>query len=233
MSEMPPTIPPSAPPPKPAAIPWEEPNAGFGSLVPTVVQFVTSPFEAFGRMSLTIDLVRPIAYFVLFALANVAVGQLWRWVFWSEATSGLELIPKDVLAQAPWLHAILGRPTLLVLLVLMVIAPLVNLVVLFIWSAVMHLFLLMVGGAANGFSATLRVVCYSQTSGLAVVIPVAGGIIQLVWGLVLQVMGLTQAHRTSGGKAAFAVIGPVVICCGCIVAAVVASGLAFKGMLNR
>ena len=97
----------------------------------------------------------------------------------------------------------------------------------------LHLFLLMVGGAASGFSATLRVVCYSQTSGLAVVIPLAGGIIQLIWGLVLQIMGLTQAHRTSGGKAAFAVIGPVILCCGCIIAVVVMSGLAFKEMLNR
>lgn len=232
MSEMPPMTPSATPPPLAAALPWEEPSAGFGSIIPTVVQFVTSPFQAFGRMSLTIDLVRPIAYFVLIALVNVAIGQVWRYLFWSAETSGLEFIPKEVLAQAPWLQAVIGRPNLLVVVVLMVIAPLVNLIGLFIWSGVVHLFLLMVGGAGSDFAATLRVVCYSQTSGLAVVVPFVGGVIQLMWGLVLQIMGLSQAHRTGGGRAAFAVIGPVVLCCGCFAALIVMSGLAFKGMLN-
>jgi hypothetical protein len=227
-------MPPSAiPPPSPAALPWEEPTAGFGSIFPTVVEFVTAPFQAFGKMSLTIDLVRPIAYFVVFALFNVAIGQVWRFVFWSPETSGMELIPKEIFQQAPWLQSLIARPSLVVVAVLMVIAPLVNLIFLFIWSGIIHLFLMMVGGAASGFAATLRVICYSQTAGIAAIVPFVGGIIQLVWGLVLQIMGLSQAHRTTGGKAAFAVIAPLVLCCGCVIVLAIAGATAFKGMLNH
>jgi len=233
VSEMPPTVDGSNPPPPPAGLPWEESNAGLGSIVPTAVAFVTKPIESFSKMSLTVDLVRPIAYFVAFVIMGIAVGQLWRYLFWTPATSGIEFVPKDVMAQAPWLKVMLGRPTLLVVACLMVIAPVVNLITLFIWSAVVHLFLAMVGAAPKGFTATLRVVCYSQTASVAVLIPIVGGLIQVVWSLVIQVIGLSQAHRVSGGKATFAVIAPLLLCCGCVVAMGVALSLSIGNILNR
>jgi hypothetical protein len=121
----------------------------------------------------------------------------------------------------------------LVVVGLMIIAPLLNLITLFIWSAVVHLFLMMVGGAPNGFAATLRVTCYAQTAGIAVIVPVAGGLIQPIWFLILQIVGLSQAHRVGGGKAAFAVIVPLVVCCGCVVGIGVMSGLAFGSLLRH
>jgi len=42
------------------------------------------------------------------------------------------------------------------------------------------------------------VVCYSQTTCVAVLIPVVGGLIQPIWALVLQIMGLSRAHRVTG-----------------------------------
>jgi hypothetical protein len=221
------------PPAPPAGLPWEEPSAGLASIFPTAMRFIASPIEAFTKMSLTVDLVRPMAYFVAFVLLAVPIGQLWRYVFWTRATSGLDLLPQDVMAQAPWLQVLLGRPTVLVVVGLMIIAPLLNLITLFIWSAVVHLFLMMVGGAPNGFAATLRVTCYAQTAGIAVIVPVAGGLIQPIWFLILQIVGLSQAHRVGGGKAAFAVIVPLVVCCGCVVGIGVMSGLAFGSLLRH
>ena len=233
MSEMPPSDPPPIPLPPAAGLPWEEPNAGLGSIVPTAMRFIASPIKAFTKMSLTVDLVRPIAYFVAFVLLSVPIGQLWRYILWSQATSGLELIPKDVLAQAPWLPVMLGRPTVMVVVGLMIIAPLLNLITLFVWSGVVHVFLMMVGGAPSGFAATLRVTCYSQTAAIAVIVPVAGGLIQPIWFLILQIIGLSQAHRVSGGKAAFAVIVPLAVCCGCVVGIGIISGLAVGNLLRH
>lgn len=230
---MPPIDAPPVPPRPAPGLPWEEPSAGLGSIVPTALRFIASPIDAFAKMSLTVDLVRPIAYFVAFVLVSVPIGQLWRYVFWTQATSGLDLIPPDVMAQAPWLRVLLGRPTILVVVGLMIIAPLINLITLFIWSGIVHVFLMMVGGAPNGFATTLRVTCYSQTAGIAVIVPVAGGLVQPVWFLILQIIGLSQAHRVSGGKAAFAVILPIVICCGCVVGVGVMSGLAVGSMLRH
>lgn len=233
MSEMPPID--SAPiPPRPEpGLPWEEPSAGLGSIVPTALRFIASPIKAFAKMSLTVDLVRPIAYFVAFVLLSVPIGQLWRYILWTQASSGLDLIPKDVLAQVPWLPVLLGRPTLIVVVGLMIIAPLLNLITLFIWSGIVHVFLMMVGGARSGFAATLRVTCYAQTAGIAVIVPVAGGLIQPVWFLILQIIGLSQTHRVSGGKAAFAVIVPLVVCCGCLVGIGIMSGLAVGSLLRH
>ena len=62
VSEMPPMPP---PPIRLHARPHfrgKSPTPGWGRSFRTVVQFVTGPFAAFGKMSLTIDLVRPIAY---------------------------------------------------------------------------------------------------------------------------------------------------------------------------
>jgi hypothetical protein len=234
LSEMPPIEPPRPPTGAVAtSLPWEDPNAGIPSIFPTVVRFVASPLKAFESMSLTVDLVRPIAYFVLFVLLSVPVGQLWRYLLWTRETSGLDFIPKDVLAQAPWIGVMLDRPTIFIVLGLMVIAPLLNLIALFVWSFIVHTLLSMVGGAQNGFGATLRVMCYSQTASVAILIPVAGGLIQGVWSLVLQIMGLSQVHRSPGWKAAFAVIAPLVVCCGCVAGAVLMSGLAAGGLLKR
>ena len=197
MSEIPPLDTSPLPPTAAAGLPWEEPSAGLSSIFPTVAQFVASPFQSFGKMSLTTDLVRPLAYFVLFILLGALMGQLWRFAFWTPANSGMNLIPKNVLAEAPWLEMLLGRPTPVLILSFMIIAPLVNLITLFIWSGVVHLLLTMVAGAQNGFGATLRVVCYSQTACIALFVPFVGGIIQILWALILQIIGLSQAHRAA------------------------------------
>jgi hypothetical protein len=219
VSELPPidpgTVPPASPPVE--ALPWEDPNAGIGSFVPTAGQFIAGPYQAYGKMSLSVDLVRPIAYFVIWVLFGVLVGQLWHYLFWSRESSGLDLIPANVLEQAPWLTKMLDRPTAWTVAVLLVIAPLINLLMLFVWSLIVHLVLVLFGGAASGFTATLRVVCYSQTTAVAVLIPVVGGLIQPIWALVLQIIGLSRAHRVSGGKAALAVLLPLAVCCGCFV----------------
>jgi len=104
---------------------------------------------------------------------------------------------------------------------------------LFIWALIVHVCLAMVGGAAKGFATTLRVLCYAQTASIAVVIPLFGGLFQLVWSLVLQIVGLAQAHRTQGGRAAFAVLLPIVVCCGCLLAAIVVSGFAVGNLLKQ
>jgi hypothetical protein len=211
-------------------LPWEDPNAGIGSFVPTAGQFIAAPYHAYGRMSLSVDLVRPIAYFVIWVLFGVLAGQFWQYLLWTPET--LNLIPKEFMAEAPWLARILGRPTAMTVAVILVIAPLVNLIVLFIWSGLIHLVLSLVGGAPRGFTATLRVVCYSQTTSVAILVPYIGGLVQIVWGLVLQIIGLSQAHRTTGGKAALAVLVPLALCCGCVVALGVFVAVSLGRMLN-
>jgi hypothetical protein len=101
---------------------------------------------------------------------------------------------------------------------MIILAPILVIIGVFIGAAILHLMLMIVGGANNGFEATVRVVCYAQTYQLAGIIPICGGLVSLVWSIVLYVVGLAAAHRTTQGKAVLAVLLPVVLCCAFMVA---------------
>src|SRR5262249_56464826 len=83
------------------------------------------------------------------------------------------------------------------------------------WCGIVHLVLALLGGARNGFAATLRAVSYARTSAVAYAIPFVGGLVVLCWDLILQIVGLSEIHKTDAWKAAVAVILPIVACCLC------------------
>ncbi len=99
----------------------------------------------------------------------------------------------------------------IVLLVLLVFVPLTVLVSLFVSSAVLHLFLLILKGADHGFEATFRVASYSQSAQLMGLIPFIGGWISSIWQIVLQVIGLKEMHETSYYKVILAFVIPLSI----------------------
>jgi hypothetical protein len=108
---------------------------------------------------------------------------------------------------------------------MIIVAPIFIVIGVFIGAAILHLMLMIVGGANSGFEATVRVVCYAQTAQLAGIIPFCGGLISLVWAIILYVIGLARAHRTTQGKAVLAVLLPVVLCCA------FAAAMVFMGVL--
>ena len=230
MSEMPPMNPAPTPPPSAPGLPWEEPSAGLGSIVPTVMRFVARPIEAFAEMSLTVDLVRPLAYFVTLALVGASISQIWNFVLFDWYLGIVRSLAGSQFEKfAPFLH----KPGALQLAVGLVITPLVALIVLFVWAALVHLMLTLLGGANRGFAATLRVMCYAQTTQLAAVLPGLGGLIGFVWRLILEIVGLSQAHKTEGWKAALAIVLPLLACCACLVAGAVAFGAAIGQFLQQ
>jgi hypothetical protein len=230
VSEIPPLDTPPIPPLPEDGLPWEAPSAGLGSIVPTAVRFITSPIEAFTKMSLTVDLVRPIAYFVTLALVSACISQFWGFILFDTFVGILKTVAG---AQFEKIAPIIHKPGAIQLVLGLVITPLVSLIVLFIWSALVHLMLTLLGGANRGFATTLRVMCYAQTTQLAVVLPGLGGFIAFVWRLILEVVGLAQAHKTEGWKAALAVVLPLLLCCVCIAAGIAAFGAAVGQALQQ
>lgn len=192
-------------------LPFEDPvQPAVGGLVATVMLFVTDPTTAFRRMSLTMGIFRPLIYGVLLAWVGEAVAYLFGLVFQASIFGFLSQIDgMEEVIPAAFLGMGLG-------IFALILAPVFIVIGIFIYSLIVHLFLMMVGGDQSGFGATFRVVCYSNTSQLAQVIPIAGGIIAFVWSLILGIIGLTEAHRTTTGKAVAAVLLPIVACCVCI-----------------
>jgi len=96
-----------------------------------------------------------------------------------------------------------------------ILLPLFVVIGLFVGSAVVHVCLMIVGGANQPFETTYRVVAFTQGStGPLQMIPVCGGAIAGIWGLVSTCIGLSRAHQTDTGRAVLAVLLPVIICCG-------------------
>jgi len=107
------------------------------------------------------------------------------------------------------------------LTILAFFSPFLIIIGLFIASGILHVCLMMVKGARNGFEATFRTVAYGYSANIFLVIPFCGGLLAFVWAIVLYIIGLKEAHETTGGKAAFAVFLPGIVCCGLIVISVV------------
>ncbi len=213
--------PPSSPPPPGGAavppLPWEDRarRGFFPALFETVKLLVTSPAEAFARAKGSGDYLSPILFAVLIGWVMTIIGQLWSLLFQG---AWLGMLPPEMRDQMGPMMATGGATFVLTL----ILAPVLILIGLFIWSGIVHLFLMMLGGhkqSASGFEGTFRAVSYSYVSSLAQIIPIFGGLIALVWNLVLQVIALVRWHRTTTGKAVGAVLLPIALCCVCLIAA--------------
>jgi hypothetical protein len=96
-----------------------------------------------------------------------------------------------------------------------ILLPLFIVIGLFIGSGIVHLCLMIVGGANQPFETTFRVVAFSQGSaGPLQIVPLCGGLISGVWALVCNCIGLARAHETDTGRAVLAVFLPLIVCCG-------------------
>ena len=96
-------------------------------------------------------------------------------------------------------------------MILMIIVPIFVALSMFIYSGLLHLFLLIVRGGQNGFEATFRVVSYSQATQALSLIPFIGGWIGGIWQIIVQIIGLREIHETSYFRVVMAFLIPVVI----------------------
>jgi hypothetical protein len=201
----------SVPPPPQETIPvipWEDPGRPFfDGLFETVKLLAMAPSEAFSRMPVTGGIGRPLFFAIVIGWVSIAVA-----VFWNVLLQGMWMPFLESAEDLAGMGAMYGL-TVGWGLMMVVLAPLFVIIGVFIAAAVLHLMLMIVGGADSGFEATVRVVCYVQTAQLAGIIPFCGGLIALVWTVVLYVTGFSTAHRTTQGKALLAVLLPVIACC--------------------
>ncbi|MBI2573200.1 YIP1 family protein [Candidatus Woesearchaeota archaeon] len=80
---------------------------------------------------------------------------------------------------------------------------------LYVWSAITHLFVLLFGGK-QGFKETYIVNCYSMAPSVIALIPLVGYAAS-AYSLILQGMGVHKRHQLSVGKSVAVVLVPVFI----------------------
>jgi hypothetical protein len=109
------------------------------------------------------------------------------------------------------------------------LTPLILAIGLAVSAGITHVMLLMVGGATEWIGTTTRVLCYAYSPMILGVIPIIGGVLGVIWMLVVAVIGLSAAHQVPTWKPALAVILPFLILMGLMffaLMAVLATGAA-------
>ena len=180
------------------------------SFLETLRRSLFEPGRFFAGMLKRGNLGSAIGYAIVVGWTGMIGGLFWSLILQGAQTSLLRRLGAPSPGEIP-----VGYKALLEVAFVLA-GPVIILAALFICGGILHLGLLMVGGAREGFEATLRVYAYSTGPALFQWIPLCGGLIGFVWGIVLQIVGLSKAHGISGGRAAAAVLLPVFLCCACL-----------------
>jgi hypothetical protein len=176
-----------------------------------------SPRRAFERVPLTTGVLRPFAFAYVIQLIAVWIGTMWEVALRSVWMAYLPRVRDYEGSTAQ----IIGALT----------APLWVPLVILISVVLQHVFLLIVGGARQGFGATLRALVYASAPSILAVVPLCGAVVGSLWSVVLGVIGLSTLHRITIGRALFAVLLPLVLCCACLALGVALFGSAIMGSI--
>jgi hypothetical protein len=217
-------------PPVPAplpVIPWEDPSRPWTSaFMETIGAFLTHPRQAFERVPAKGDALRPLVFAILvgwigqffYAVYEVtfgeALGEAMRAMLPGQAMTGAEAVPRGY-----WFA-------------MMALAPLLTGISLVLSSCIAHLFLLLFGGARNGFTATFRALCYVQVVTLSFVLPFCGAFVVAIAGVGFEIIGFSALHRISIGKSAAAVLVPSFLCCACLLVMIALASAAIMSTLG-
>ena len=205
----PPTAPVVAIPGPPAprsGLPWEnrQTRGFFPAFFDTLVMVLTKPGEAFTAMRREGGFIEPLLYGLIGGSFGYIVYLLFLLLMPSLAMFG---------DRNNAISGFIGMGFGLFFTIILV--PFCLVVGLFIGSAILHVCLMLVGGAKQSFETTFRVMCFALGSTYPlVIVPFCGGIIAGIWGLVIECIGLARAHETDTGRAVLAVFLPLIICCG-------------------
>ncbi|MFA5261986.1 MAG: Yip1 family protein, partial [Candidatus Omnitrophota bacterium] len=157
----------------------------FPALGKTVVMVLFQPDEFFKNLQVSNNISSPRNFFVLVHFISFCVLGMIHFLF------------------NP------SNPPVLYFIMLVFFVPIIMLTLLLL-SAVMHAFVKMVGGTKNS-RGTFHVMAYSSVTGLLQVIPWAGVLISLIWGIYVGIIGLRRVHGLSVPRAVIACAMPSVL----------------------
>jgi hypothetical protein len=193
--------------------PWER-RAEIGlreGIFQTAKQVAFSPRAFYRHTAAEGGVWEPLAFGILFGSIGLMLELFWQFV---TGEGGLSSIQINLMGD---------YGTSLVFLAATILCPLAATVMICMTSLIVHLLLTVVGGAKNGFEATLRAVSYSQATQLWALIPYVGGLVATLWQVVVQTIGIREIHEVSYTRVLIAFFIPVAL----VVVVLMAVGISF------
>jgi hypothetical protein len=210
----PPPLPPPDPPPPQGGSPWDRRDQiGFGgALVETTQQVLLQPRHFYERMFVTGGVGGPLLYAVILGYIGVVANTVYNAVFSSIVGSSFP----QLMGERPELERLLEvYGTWVGALGQLVTGPVWIAIGAFVGAGILHLVLMLLGGASADFEATFRVVAFAHAINVITLVPFCGSFVALVWWVIVASIGLSVVHRISMGRAVLAVLLPVLLCCCC------------------
>jgi hypothetical protein len=202
-------------------IPFEDKSKSFFTgLVETVKLVIFQPTNFFRNYKLDGTIGKPILFALIVGWFSAIISTIWG-TFIGDFTSTLFLWMRDYLPEVEEIPQLeqweqLGATTGTFDLIFgIVMAPFFILFFLFVIAGIYHLFLMVVRGANKNFETTFNVAAYGMAAQIAEIIPFLGTLIAWGLGIVLSIIGLTEAHETDSWKAIFAIFAPIILCLLC------------------
>jgi hypothetical protein len=196
-------VPPPAPPVQTdlSSFPWPpaENDSVIEAFAATWKGASLQPRTFFARMPEQGGLGAAIIYYLIIGI--LAAGAM---LFFRLTVGPLEIDERGLLEQLGFMGN--DEP-----LVDFLLSPITLLVSLFLSAGVTHLMLLLFAGISRPFTTTARVFAYAYSPQILGVVPYLGSIVGFIWMVVVAVAGLSAAHRISTGRAAVAVLIPLVL----------------------
>jgi len=209
-----------------AGVPWEQRSEkGFvNALLETVRDVLLEPARTFAAMPPAGGLGAPLFFFVLTGTLGGLAGIAYQSVLHA-INPGTGTPEQQALATMMSSTMVIGGAIMFLPLMLAAAA--------FISASLLHLALILVGGAKKPFEATFRVFCYAGgATAVLQFLPVCGAIVASIWNLVLVVIGLSQVQGISRGRACIAVLLPSLVCCGLLILAALLLAAAVGGAMG-
>ena len=213
-----------------SGLPWEQRHSiGFlNGFAQTVMMVLTRPTEAFTVMRTEGGLGDPLLFGVIGGSIGVIIWTLLSAMIhslgWAAALSQQNSLDN-------LMGASLGGAMLIVRLIM---APIFIAIALFIWSALVHLFLMMAGGANKTFETSFRALSFAYgTTALLKIVPCCGLFIFVIWMLIADCIAIARSHETDMGRAVIAVLLPLVICCGGLVVICLMLGIGIGALMQH
>ncbi|MFC1657710.1 YIP1 family protein [Candidatus Moduliflexota bacterium] len=202
--------------PEPKSCPWEERErlGTFAALGETLQKSLFSPSAFFASLPPSGKMGAALLYAIIVGTIGAAAALLWQRV----AGSPNLWVYSDLDIEIPHVEGYVWYVALAAMPLIIVISTLFR-------SAVLHISLLVLGGANESYSATLKTVCYAYSANAFNAFPLCGSVIAWFWRVVLIVTGLAEVHRISTGRAFIAWLLPFIIL-SCIAGVTIAAVLA-------
>jgi hypothetical protein len=213
-----------------SGLPWERRDAlgFFNAFAQTVSMILTRPAEAFTAMRTEGGLGDPL----IFGVIGGSIGA----IVWTLVSAGIHSLGwAAALSQQSSIDTMLGASVSGAMIFFRIlVTPILIAIGLFIWAALVHVCLMMLGGANKPFETSFRALSFAYgATALFCIIPCCGGVIALIWGLIADCIAISRSQETDIGRAVGAVLLPLVVCCGGIFVILLIFGVGIGALLQQ